>query len=92
MADNAARTSLPELRSGPLITGAVLAGAGLMLVLAGVAVGGAHIFAATRRWVDQMEVPPSELARRQLARARAAAAAGASAWQDGTQAHAAADQ
>ena len=92
MADNAERTSLPELRSGPLITGGVLAGAGLMLVLAGLAVGGAHIFAATRRWVDQMEVPPSELARRQLARARAAAAAGASAWQDGTQAHAAADQ
>ena len=92
MADNAERTSLPELRSGPLITGGVLAGAGLMLVLAGLAVGGAHIFAATRRWVDQMEVPPSQQARQQWARARAAAAAGASAWQDGTQAHAAADQ
>jgi len=92
MADNAERTSLPELRSGPLITGGVLAGAGLMLVLAGLAVGGAHIFAATRRWVDQMEVPPSQQARQQWARARAAAAAGSSAWQDGKQAHAAADQ
>jgi len=81
MADNAERTSLPELRSGPLITGGVLAGAGLMLVLAGLAVGGAHIFAATRRWVDQMEVPPSQQARQQWARARAAATAGASAWQ-----------
>jgi hypothetical protein len=92
MADNAERTSLPELRSGPLITGAVLAGTGLMLVLAGLAVGGAHIFAATRRWVDQMEVPPSQLARQNWARARAAATAGASAWQDGKQAHEAAGQ
>jgi len=92
MADNAERTSLPELRSGPLITGGVLAGAGLMLVLAGLAVGGAHIFAATRRWVDQMEVPPSQQARQQWARARAAATAGAIAWQNGKQAHAAADQ
>jgi hypothetical protein len=88
MADNAQRASLPELRSGPLITGAVLAGTGFMLVLAGLAVGGGHLFAATRRWVDQMEVPPSQLARQQWARARSAAAAGASAWQNGKQAHA----
>jgi hypothetical protein len=92
MTDSSERTSLPQLRSGPLITGAVLAGTGFMLVLAGLAVGGAHLFSATRRWVDQMEVPPRELAQQQWARARAAASAGASAWQNGKQAHAAADQ
>ncbi len=75
-----------QLRSGPLITGAALVGAGAMLVLAGLAVGGSHMFAATRRWVREMEVPPTELARQQLARAKAAAVAGAATWQNGTQA------
>jgi hypothetical protein len=92
MADNAERTSLPEFRSGPLITGAVLAGTGLMRVLAGLVVGGARLFSATRRWVDQMEVPPSQLARQQWARARAAAAAGTTAWQAEKQADGAGGQ
>ena len=86
MADNEARRSMPELRSGPLITGAVLVGAGTMLVLAGIAVGGSHVFRATQRWVREMEVPPSQLAKQQLARARAAASAGNAAWQNGAQA------
>jgi hypothetical protein len=90
MTDSAQRTSLPQLRPGPLITGAVLAGTGILLVLAGVAVGGAHLFSATRRWVNQMDVPPRQLAQQQWARARAAAAAGSSAWQNGKRAHEAA--
>jgi hypothetical protein len=40
-----------------------------MLVLAGVAIGGAHLLSATRQWVGEMEVPPSELARQQWIRA-----------------------
>ena len=59
MTDARNPTSLPQLRSGPLIAGGVLAGAGAMLVLAGLAVGSAHLFAATRAWVREMEVPPS---------------------------------
>jgi hypothetical protein len=51
------------------------------VALAGLAVGGSHLVAATRRWVAEMEVPPSELARIKWAQARAAAAAGAEAWQ-----------
>ena len=73
MTDATNRRSLPQLRSGPLIVGGILAGAGVMLVLAGVTVGGAHLLAATRQWVGEMEVPPSELARQQWARAKAAA-------------------
>jgi hypothetical protein len=73
----------PQLRSGPLITGGVLAGAGAMLLLAGIAVGSSHVFAATRRWVGEWEVPPGELARQNWARARTAAAAGSAAWQNG---------
>ena len=76
MTDTQSSTSGLQLRSGPLITGAVLIGGGVMLALAGLAVGGAHLLSATRRWVDEMEVPPSELARLKWAQAKAAAAAG----------------
>jgi hypothetical protein len=92
MTDSGQRTSLPQLSSGPLITGAVLVGTGAMLVLAGIAVGGTHLFAATRRWVREMEVPPRQLAQQQWARARAAAVAGTSAWQNGKLAPEAAHQ
>ena len=85
MTDTQSSTSGLQLRSGPLITGAVLIGGGVMLALAGLAVGGAHLLAATRRWVDEMEVPPSELAKLKYAQAKAAVAAGTSAWQNGTQ-------
>jgi hypothetical protein len=91
MADATNRRNLPQLRSGPLIAGGVLAGAGAMLALAGLAVGGAHLFSATRAWVRDMEVPPSERVRQHWARAKAAAAAGSSAWQNGSAVGAAAD-
>ena len=83
MTETPSRGNLPQLRSGPLIVGGVLVGAGAMIALAGMAVGGAHLFSATRQWVREMEVPPSERARQQWSRLKAAAAAGGSAWQDG---------
>jgi hypothetical protein len=80
----------PESESAPLITGAALLGAGALIALVGLAVGGGHLVAATRRWVKEMEVPPSELARQKWAQAKtaaaAAAAAGTSAWQNGSKA------
>ena len=79
-------SSWPELRTGPIITGAALVGAGALIALAGLAVGGSHLFAATRRWIQEMEVPPSEQARIKWAQARSAAAAGAAAWQNGASA------
>jgi hypothetical protein len=85
------RVAGPQLKSGPLITGAALFGAGALLALAGLAVGGSHLLSATRRWVREMEVPPSELAKLKWTRARAAAAAGASAWQNGLPARQASD-
>ncbi len=80
-------SSWPELRTGPLITSAALVGAGAMIALAGLAVGGTHLFSATRRWIREMEVPPTEQARIKWAQAKTAAAAGAAAWQDGVSAH-----
>ena len=80
-------SSWPELRTGPLITGAALVGAGAMIALAGLAVGGSHLFSATRRWIQEMEVPPREQARIKWAQAKTASAAGAAAWQNGVSAH-----
>jgi hypothetical protein len=74
----------PQVRSAPLITGGSLVAVGGLIALAGVIVGGLHLIAATRQWISEMEVPPSELARLKWAQARAAASAGASAWQNGT--------
>jgi hypothetical protein len=76
----------PQFESAPLITGAALLGAGALIALVGLAVGGGHLVAATRRWVREMEVPPSELARQKWAQAKTAAAAGTSAWQNGSKA------
>ena len=79
--------SWPELRTGPMITSAELFGAGALIALAGLAVGGSHLFSATRRWIREMETPPSEQARIKWAQAKTAAAAGAAAWQNGVSAH-----
>ena len=80
-------SSRPELSTGLLITSAALIGAGALIALAGLAVGGSHLFSATRRWVREMEVPPREQARIKWTQAKTAAAAGAAAWQNGVPAH-----
>ena len=72
-----------EMDSGPLIVGAALIGAGAVIGLAGMVIGGVAVLSATRRWVGQLEQPPAEVARQKWAQARAATMAGASAWQDG---------
>jgi hypothetical protein len=69
--------------SGPLIVGAALIGAGAVIGLAGMVIGGVAVLSATRRWVGQLDQPPAEVARQKWAQARAATMAGASAWQDG---------
>jgi hypothetical protein len=74
---------LPEFQTSPLITGAALVGAGAMIALVGLAVGGSHLLAATRRWIQAMEVPPSEVARLKWTQARTAAVAGTAAWRNG---------
>ena len=90
MSNGESTGNMPQFRTAPLITSAVLVGAGTLIALAGLAVGAAHVAAATRQWIDEMEVPPSEQARLKWAQARAAMAAGATAWQNGTNAESAA--
>jgi hypothetical protein len=89
MDNGAKRTTGPQFSSAPLITSAVLVGAGTFFIFTGLAVGGSHLLSATRRWVREMEVPPSELAKLKYAQARAAVSAGTAAWQNGSQTQAA---
>jgi hypothetical protein len=71
------------LRTGPLVTGTALVAAGALIAMAGLVIGGSHLLSATRRWIREMEVPPSELAKIKWAQAKRAAAAGTAAWQNG---------
>ncbi len=78
-----------RLNGRPLIVGGVLIGLGGVLGLAGLVVSGSCLAAAVRDWANRQEVPPTELARHHWHRARAATAAGTTAWRNGTQEHAA---
>ena len=68
-----------------MITSAAIVGGGTLIALTGLAVGGGYLMSATRQRINEMEVPPSELARLKWTQARAAMSAGAAAWQNGTQ-------
>jgi hypothetical protein len=81
MSNGENRSGGPQFRTATLITSAAMVGGGAMIVMAGLALGGGHMLSATRRWVNEMEVPPSELAKMKWTQARAAMTAGAQAWQ-----------
>jgi hypothetical protein len=72
----------PQVRSGPLVVGGILIGIGAMVAMAGVAVAGTHLVAATRAWVRDLETPPGQLARLKWEQARSAAVSGAATWRD----------
>jgi len=72
----------PQVQSGPLITGGVLIGIGTAIALTGLAIAGSHLVAATRAWIRELEIPPSELAKLKWEQAKSAAASGASTWRE----------
>jgi hypothetical protein len=72
----------PQVRSGPLVLGGILIGVGAVVAMAGAAVAGAHLAAATRSWIKELETPPGQLARLKWEQAKAAAASGAASWRD----------
>jgi hypothetical protein len=68
-----------------LVGGGVLVRFGGLLGFTGLVLVGSALLSATRQWVNQLEQPPSEIARRKWQQARVAAAAGADAWRNGPQ-------
>lgn len=77
-----------RMNTRPLLVGGALMGLAGVLGLAGVVVSGTALAAAFREWSARQEMPPSELARHHWHRAKAATAAGAAAWRNGTREHA----
>jgi hypothetical protein len=69
----------PQVRTGPLIAGGILVGAGAGLAFVGMAIAGSHVVSATRQWMQELETPPAQLAMLKWEQARSAAAAGAAA-------------
>jgi 4-hydroxy-3-methylbut-2-en-1-yl diphosphate synthase IspG/GcpE len=65
----------------PMIVGACLVGAAAIIGMTGMIVGGTAIISATRQWLQELDVPPSEVVKQKLSQTKAATAAGASAWQ-----------
>jgi len=72
-----------QINTRQIAGGAILIAAGGVLALAGMALAGSALVAAYRDRVRQMDVPPSELARREWGRIKAATVAGVGEWQNG---------
>ncbi|MEU5121465.1 hypothetical protein [Streptomyces asoensis] len=77
-----------EINTRLLTTGVVLTAVGAVTAWAGMAITASAVFAAGRRMVREMDVPPAQQAAEKLRRAREASRAGMQAWQStsGTQA------
>jgi hypothetical protein len=71
-----------QLNRSLLVGGGVLVALGGLLGFTGMALVTSALLSAARRWVDRMEQPPSDIARRKWQQTRAAAAPGAAAWRD----------
>jgi hypothetical protein len=72
----------PDVKSRPLIVGGSLIGVGIALAAVGLAIAGAHVVSATREWMNQLDVPPSQFAQLKWEQAKTAAATGASTWRE----------
>ena len=83
MADQGSQGDI-QLNRSLLVGGGVLVALGGLLGFAGMALVSSALLSATRQWVDHLEQPPSEIARRRWEQTKAAAAAGASAWRNNT--------
>jgi hypothetical protein len=82
MADLTSKDDIQFNRS-LLVGGGVLVALGGLLGFTGMALVASALISATRQWVDRLERPPSEIARRRWEQAKAAAGAGAAAWRTG---------
>jgi hypothetical protein len=84
MTDRPNHTAESEPISPASIVGVSLVATGALVTLAGIAIGGSHLFmSVVRRRISEMELPPGEAAKRKWAQARAAATAGNQAWHNG---------
>ena len=79
---NAASNGDVQLDRQRIAGGGVLIGIGGLLGFSGMVLASAAIVSAARQRVNQLEQPPSELAKRKWQQTRAATTAGAMAWRN----------
>ena len=79
---NAASNGGVPLNRRRIAGGGVLIGIGGLLGFTGMLLVGSAIVSAARQRVNQLERPPSEIAKRTWQQARAATTAGAKAWRN----------
>jgi hypothetical protein len=72
-----------QVNQGLVMGGAVLIGIGGLFGFAGVMLLSAAVVSATRRWLQQLDRPPMEIAKLRMQQMRAATSAGAEAWRGG---------
>ncbi|AXI76583.1 hypothetical protein [Peterkaempfera bronchialis] len=72
-----------EIDTRLVTVGAVLTAGGALLAFTGMALAGFALATAGRRWVRQLDVPPSQRAAARLQQARQASQAGLEAWRSG---------
>ena len=72
-----------QLNRSLVVGGGALLVVGGLLGFAGMALLSSALISATRQWVDHLERPPSEMAKRRWEQTKAAATAGAAAWREG---------
>ena len=79
---NAVSNGEVQLNRRLIVGGGVFIGIGGLLGFTGMLLVGSAIVSATRQTVNQLEQPPSELAKIKWQQARAATTAGAKAWRN----------
>jgi hypothetical protein len=74
--------ALDDLNRGTLLIAALMTAIGGVIAVAGLSIACAALVAAGRRWYHRVDLPPGALARLKWEQAKAAANAGAGAWQE----------
>ncbi|AVV41493.1 hypothetical protein PYK79_51915 [Streptomyces sp. ID05-04B] len=76
-----------EINTRLVKTGAVLTTAGAVVACVGMAIAASAVFAAGRRLIREMDVPPAQQAAMKWRQAKEASRAGVQAWQSTSDAH-----
>lgn len=80
-----------QVNTTQAMTGGVLVAAGSLIGIAGAIIGGHAMVMAARRWLGELEVPPTDVVKHKWSQTKAATQAGALAWHgtNGVRAHSA---
>jgi hypothetical protein len=85
MTDSQVAQPKMQINTQLIVAGSILIGVGVIIAVAGMATAGTALVTAYRDRVRQMDVPPSELARRHWHRMKSATNAGLGEWRNGRQ-------